>query len=168
MIIAPHLLVGAAISLKIKNIFLIAPLALLSHYLMDAVYHYDYPLMKGFKKKNEITPKIFLVAFLDFSAGFLGGIFLSISKHPLPQLAILGMFFAVLPDVLILFYYLIKNSSNVPAWILRLLKFHDRIHSFLHYPVGKKTPTSIVGAPLFPGIISEIVFTAVAAIVILI
>ena len=42
MIITPHMLVGAAIGARVRNIWLVFILAWLSHYLLDFLPHWDY------------------------------------------------------------------------------------------------------------------------------
>lgn len=150
MIFTPHLIVGAAIGSKFQNIFLIGFLALLSHYLMDALPHLEYPAGKELKRKGiKASSKAFMMIFADFCFGTFLALYLC-RANPRLDLVILGMFLSVLPDGVRGVYFLFKNwleklsAKNIVGKIIfRSLALLEDIHCLLHCPKIKKIPSGI-------------------------
>lgn len=183
MVLATHLIVGAAIGSNFRNVWLVAILGLLGHYLLDAIAHHDYSIeqlsQKGIKSSGRDVVKIFI----DFSFGFVLGIYLG-RMNPYPYFVLLGMFFTVLPDGLILFYYLfwrwLKKSSTLcftpHLWLkvrgfisevlLKFLILQKKFHARLHCPKSKRTPMGIE-TPLWQGIASQALIILMAILFIL-
>ena len=127
MILASHLLVGAAIAVKVNNIAFAIPLAFLSHYILDSFPHQEY-LIKNIKERN------WSKSFFDFSKiilDFLTGVFLIVFFSNNYFLAFLGGIFAILPDGLIFLQLIIPN---------KLLKIHFSFHEKFHFLRNKKNP----------------------------
>lgn len=144
MILTPHLLVGAALAAKIHPFTLAATLAILSHYVLDAVPHWDY-LVPNIRAKNWLRA---LPEFLKVFADFFSGIILIFLLAKNPLLPLLGGFFAVLPDAVIFFTIIL--AKNKP------LNFHEFLHGKLsHWFCHKKIP-------LFWKVISQIGTIAIA------
>ncbi len=117
MIITPHMLVGAAIGSQFNNPWSVFILGLFSHYLLDALPHWDYLSdLKIFKSKH--LKKICL----DFA---LGGFFVLILIWSSPQklFILIGIIAALLPDFLSLLYY----NFNI-KWLRVLFLIHQEIH----------------------------------------
>lgn len=130
MILTPHLLVGAALAAKIHPLALAAILALLSHYLLDAVPHWDYSTRAVIEKRWRNSLPVFLKIFFDF----LLGIFVIFMLAKNVPLAFAGAFFAVLPDA-ITPLFIILFSGN------KLLQKHHFLHDRIcHWFRGKKIP----------------------------
>lgn len=128
MISTPHLLVGAAIALHIKPVTLAAALAVFSHYILDAIPHWDYSTTNIRRKKWRKSLPAFFYISLDFSFGIL--LIILLTKNWF--LALTGAFFAVLPDVITFFYLILPNNKT--------LQTHEYFHHYLHWFRNKKIP----------------------------
>ncbi len=120
MVLTPHILAGAVIGSEIKNIWLIAGLGLASHYFLDSLPHWDY--------LTEINPgkiKDMAKIGLDILIG-LSLVWLIVEE--INWYLIIGIFFALLPD-LFQFLYLGFNFS----FLERLTKFHNFWHNKKKY-----------------------------------
>jgi len=136
MIITPHLLIGAAIGAKIKNIGWIIVLGLLSHLILDKIPHWDYgsKTMKRFAESKSY--KILFIFFLKLLIDGLTGLIIVIFiiwyrkmmklEHLTPIL--IGMFFAILPDILLGIFELSYIKSEKPS-----KNFIDFYHKTIHH-----------------------------------
>jgi len=123
MILSVHIILGAAIALNINPLFGGLLLAFLSHYLLDALPHWEYSI-KNIKEKNWRSSLVdFLKISLDIFFGFLIVYFLS--KNFI--LASLGALFAVLPDIFIFLNIILPNRI-----LGSLCNFHQKIHISNH------------------------------------
>lgn len=117
-----HVLTGTAIALAVKEPLLVAPLALISHFLLDATPHFDHPIYQyGSKYFTRI-----MVADGVLSIGTVSLVMIAV-----PQLAgviALGAFFAIVPDFLWLYYY----THGRPQWWF--FKFHSKIQWYERTP----------------------------------
>ena len=103
MIITPHMLVGAAIGAHCDNIWAAFCFGLISHYLLDALPHWDY--LKRVKISN---PDHLKKIGLDFILGGLLVLFLTWSS-PQKFFILVALGAALLPDCLETFY----NNFNI-------------------------------------------------------
>lgn len=117
MVITPHMLVGAAVGSKFGNPWLVFTLGLLSHYLLDALPHWDY--LKGIEIKN---PDHLIKIGLDF---ILGGFFVFLLTYSSEQrfLILIALLGALLPDILEVIYC----NFNI-KWLRPLSLIHHKIH----------------------------------------
>jgi len=129
MILAPHLLLGAAIASKVQNPVLAIILALLSHYLLDFIPHIEYDI-KNIKERRwrnagaEVRNVLF-----DFLAGILL-IFFSTNSGPLIYIC---AFVALIPDFLTFLNIALPN---------KILNLHDLMHRRkIHFLKNKKIPS---------------------------
>lgn len=129
MLSISHALTGAFIAVKVGNPYLAIPLIILSHYLEDAVPHWD--VGTGLGKGTKSSRDAFRHELIDLA---LAIIFLFVYFHPpltplsslLSAPAIWGALFALLPD----FLEAPRNFlSFEPRWLAPLNRFH---HSFHH------------------------------------
>lgn len=142
MILAIHLLTGAAIVLKIKFLPLALLLAFLSHYLLDSLPHWEYSIENIKERKWKNSFREFLKIALDLSLGvFL--VFLFSEKF---SLALLGGLTATLADS---FTFLSLIFSH------RLLEIGEVFHQKFHFPKNKKI------SPLW-GILAQIIIIFLA------
>lgn len=131
MVSTPHLLVGAALATKIHPLILAAILAILSHYVLDAIPHWDYSTTAIRKRRWKDSVPVFLKATLDFSLGIL--IILLLAENRFSALS--GAFFAVLPDAVTFLTIVLPNTNNRP------LKTHHLLHNKMgHWHKYKKIP----------------------------
>lgn len=135
MVLATHLITGAALGQVISNPALAFLSGFLSHFLLDAVPHWDYPLRTHkFDPENPLDPRmainrdfVFDLAkiFLDLLLGLLVLLLaVNFSAWQLNSAVIWGLIGAVLPDFLQFAYFKLE-------WpVLKLLqKFHVWIHT---------------------------------------
>lgn len=122
MIFTPHLLFGAAIASGIMPLSLGLFLAFLSHFLLDAIPHWDYPTknIKGRSWKKSYPE--FLQVAMDFS---MGSAFI-IAFAPQKLIAVTGGLIAASPDTLTLLAILLPACSPLQ----KFWKLHDSVHWF--------------------------------------
>lgn len=112
MLQTPHVIVGAAIAIKVVNPYLALPLALASHFVLDRVPHwnphtYTEAMKFGIPKRQTI-----IITLIDI--GLALGLGLFIAERFLPDynrvlIILLAAFFSVLPDVAKYPFFLFKN-----------------------------------------------------------
>lgn len=139
MILFCHLLVGAAIAVKIQILPLALIFAFLSHYVLDFIPHWEYSVDNIFKKQWKKAKFDFLKVVLDFGAGILLIVFINhISPichigyiSPIKPVGLINpvllacAFFAIIPDGLTLLSLLLPN---------KILSAHDKFHrDLVHY-----------------------------------
>lgn len=133
MILTPHLVSGALIGAKIHSFWAIMILAILSHFLLDRLPHWEYA-DRGLKEMEGRYFLIFVLkALVDLTIGLLivwrlfhtsAGLFYALG----------GAGAAVLPDGLIFLNRLTRQKIRTLAWCSR---WHDR----LHLPKEKNAPS---------------------------
>lgn len=148
MILASHVIISGILGAQTGNYFLAALTGFISHYILDAIPHWDKYLSPEFKKKTELkdgaifkekffwkeiskvvidiligTAIFFLIFFKFFSTGSIVS-------------AIVAIFFGVLPDPLQLLYFVTHS---------RFLKLNYDFQYFLHSVIYKKEPNFLPG-----------------------
>jgi len=127
VILTPHLLVGAAIGSKIKNYWAIFIIALISHFVLDAIPHWEYVIKIVGVSGNEFLA-ITVEALLDILVG-VSVISLLLKHSRLAKPALIGAFFAILPDGFIFVHALAQVFFNWNLTFLDpLINFHHQIH----------------------------------------
>lgn len=132
MILAPHMLVGSALALKIGNPLLGIPVAIISHYFLDATPHAEYPIhnLKFLRTKNfsEACSVLIKISCDIGSAVFL----ILLAAHYAHQsllFAIAGGFAGILPDSTHVLFMLFPGNE--------LLAKHYAFHHKVHFPKEK-------------------------------
>ena len=123
MTITPHALAGAAIGSKIHSYWLVAVLALASHYILDMIPHKEYDT-------GDLDRRVFGKGMiidlgkiaLDFSVALVLGFFLTKDRADMGYV-FAGMFFGILPDILT--YLKILLRFPLPRF---MQDFHVKIH----------------------------------------
>ena len=117
-----HVLTGSAIALAVRQPLLIVPLAVLSHFILDALPHYG--------SRQYLWGSRFFVPIMAtdgvFSVGSVIAIMLAAPQFA--GLVALGAFCAYLPDVFWLYYY----QHGEPQWWF--YRFHTKIQWFERPP----------------------------------
>ncbi len=136
MLSTPHMLVGAAITRLIPDPNLSIPLAVASHFVFDAVPHWDGSAPKPpFKRRQVIT------ASLDYLLG-LTIIYLLTQNSPDARLLFAGAIAATLPDIfqgiLSIINYVFKKS-----YLSMYTKFHVGIQGRLPLLLGLITSSLV-------------------------
>ena len=147
MIETPHVIVGAAIATKVVNPALALPLALVSHFVLDKVPHWNPHLYTETKKYGKPTSKSTLVVAADVTASLV--VALSVASLALPDntraLTILAAsFLSIIPDAI-----------EGPYFFLNIRpKF---IEKWINFQRAFQINTSFV-----PGVLTQIVTVAVS------
>lgn len=118
MVIAPHMLVGAAVGSQASNVWLAFCFGLLSHFLIDALPHWDY--LKGVDIGN---PNHLKKIALDFILG-TGLVLILIWSESQKLFILIAITGALLPDFLEVAY----ENFNI-----KLLRPFSRFHDWIHY-----------------------------------
>lgn len=144
----PHVVVGAAIALKVANPALALPLAFASHFVLEKVPHWNPHLNTETEKYGKPTKQSTKIVILDVTVALIAGFY--IASRVLPDtthfiIILAASIAAVLPDIVEgPYFFLGMRSKAVKRWIL----FQKSIQE----------DTTII-----PGIITQLV-TIVAAI----
>lgn len=144
MMITPHVLVGAALAMKISNPFTLVFFAFVSHFVIDMIPHHDYDI-DPFKKK-------FYKMLID---GVIAGLLLwyFVAHLPFEQqvLFVLGGFFAIFPDGLWMLHRLFSWKFLEPY-----VSIHHKLHWLIiqadnkaHPVIGLATQAVVVALSLY-------------------
>lgn len=126
MLSISHALTGAFIAHNLPEPYLFVPLALLSHYFLDHIYHFDAGV--GIKNgKRKLTTTFFLASADLLLALILVAVLWKQSPTNFSWQIWLGAFFGVLSDLLE-----IPQTIFRQTWHLKLLQpfysWHDKFH----------------------------------------
>lgn len=131
MLATPHTVLGILIATKIQNPVFALPLALLSHFALDLIPHWDF-----FTFRDKIGKKEKLEVVADFLVGFSLGMFFTLRALPNQGQAatiFLSCALANLPDAIEAPYVFLGYKNK---FIDGMIKFQRRLHSRLGYPWG--------------------------------
>lgn len=162
MILVVHILLGALIGLTIPHQYwLVFVAAFATHFLLDAVPHYEYriQLLKDRSEERRGILNIFKDKEAFFVLGkiaidFLLGMLIAASLvwfSPVKKYVLVGALSAALPDGLLALYW----ATKMP-----LLEKLARFHHFVHPKNNKNTP-------IFWGIATQIAVSLIAIILII-
>lgn len=149
MLELPHAVVGAAIAAKVGNPALALPLALASHFVVDALPHWNPHLNRELKEHGRITSRTTTFVVVDVVGSLIAGF--GIASTVLPDIThfwvvILGAFLAVLPDVVEAPYFFLRKEY---AFVGRLIAFQKSIQNDTSPLVGLTTQAILVAAALW-------------------
>ncbi len=127
MIIIAHILLGALIGKALNNLFLAIVLAFISHFILDALPHWD---VGSFKRRNEFDKRDWLIVFADLVIGAVLTIYFAIIFESWSIVAV--AFFSILPD-------LIDNGS----WLFNIhkkpfFKQFNELHEALSFEITEE------------------------------
>jgi len=129
-----HMLTGAVIAAAVREPLLVVPLAVLSHFILDAFPHFG--VAESDTKERNNHPLFRAVLTLDLLVLFAALILVPIifSGHVAWWVLLLGMVSAYIPDVVWLahFYHDKKGHTRKPP--MRLTRFHQKIQWFERPP----------------------------------
>ncbi len=146
MILLAHLLLGAVVGSKVKNLPAAAVPAPWCHYFVDLIRHTEYSVEHITSRNWKKSLPDFLKVFLDFSAGIM---LITLVSNRNPFIYACAMI-AVIPDMVTLLSLIFPN---------KILTIHDRFHTDIHFLANKKIST-------FWRIFTQ-VFTVIACIILL-
>jgi len=127
MILSVHMLAGAAIGSKVKNYWAIFILAIISHFIMDAIPHWEYTGLAA-NVSGDFFMSVTVKALLDILLGVIviGWLF---KYSGLARPTLWGAFCALLPDGLIFTYTLAQVLFGWHLdWLTYPIAIHDKIH----------------------------------------
>lgn len=117
-----HVLTGTAIALAVREPLLVAPLAILSHFILDAIPHFDHEVYR-------YGSRYFTRIMITDGVASIGSVVLIMFLVPhLAWVIALGALCAILPDFFWLYYY----THNRPQWWF--FRFHTKIQWFERPP----------------------------------
>ena len=133
MLLGPHILVGAAITTAVPNPLFGLLFAFLSHFLLDRIPHSEYSIepLKEIKTKGaRYCMPILRRVMLDIVTGMTLVIFAVALNQGERSffLALLGGFFGILPDGLVMLFFLKKDNGLFARGLKILYAFHTKIH----------------------------------------
>lgn len=134
MLTSVHLFVGAAIGEATGNVWVTIPVALISHYLIDTIPHYNPKPVKSYREKGlgGADKKDLLLKALEPLIGIGLLAFLIYMKDHLAVVMIIGAFFGWLPDLAIFLEWK-YNIKCRPAFIRQ---FETAFHPHTSFVVG--------------------------------
>ncbi len=124
MTVSNHVLVGAAIALAIKQPFLAIPLAVASHFLLDALPQF------GYHRQNYAVAFSHKLTYVEMCLDLAGMAFLSFVIGLAHPLALLIGFLAAAPDLEwpYRYFWFERKGKRPPASFY--MEFHRRIQWF--------------------------------------
>lgn len=151
MILASHIIISGILGSQTQNYFLAAIIGFASHYVLDAIPHWDY-LPEEFQSrvktdKEFVKNKKFWRELSKVAIDGLAGLVLLLTFAGFYQganiaSALISAFFGILPDALSLLYWITK-------W--RPIKWNHNFQVFIHYSIFKKPEPNF-----WPGIVTQI------------
>ena len=147
MLETPHVIVGAAIAIKVVNPALAIPLAFASHFILEKVPHWNPHLNSETEKYGRPSKQSTYIVIADVAASLaLGGYVASRALPDWGQTATIlaACFAAVLPDILEGPYFFLNMRSEI---IKKWIKFQKSIQ---------------VDIPIIPGLITQVITVLLA------
>jgi len=125
-----HMLTGAVIAAVVQQPLLVAPLAFISHFLLDMVPHFGVEESDTAERNNH--PIFRTVLFIDLAILFAALLCVPIlfSGEVSWWVLLLGMLSAWIPDAVWLMHYWYDYKGHVRKEPNRLTKFHQKIQWF--------------------------------------
>ena len=117
-----HAIIGTIIAAKVGNPTLAIPLAIVSHFLMDTIPHWDIATHRKEKTKSNLILEAFSDVLLGFILSFLILVFLF--PQTSPTYAFLMILVSQSPDWLTAPYYFFGIKEF--KWAYKLQKFFDK------------------------------------------
>lgn len=121
MLETPHVLVGAALAIKVQNPFISLPFAFASHFVLDKVPHWNPHLYTEKKENGKISKSSFTIVLLDSSIALISGTSIALLKSQNFtefMITITACFLSVLPDVIESPYFFLNQKSRImEKWI---------------------------------------------------
>ena len=149
MLETPHVVVGAAIAVKVVNPALAIPLAFGSHFILEKVPHWNPHLNKELNKHGKVTVKSIKLIIIDSSCALLLGLFIAYQALPNIYYALTilaACFLSVLPDVVGAPYYFLKAKNKI---LIKWVYFQKSIQSDAPLTYGLITQLLVIFAALY-------------------
>lgn len=163
MIITPHLLIGAAIGAKVKNIGWIIILGIISHIILDKIPHWDYGEKLEKFPHDKFFAKNLMILFSKMTLdGFVGLIILAMIIWQKNIFAwreliyiLIGICSSLFPDFILGTFKLIAHTKKFKKISEKYISFHDQ---FMHFSKHIQKPTLLgLGTEILIGIIAILI-----------
>jgi len=108
-----HAVTGGFIAGKINNPYVALPLALISHFVIDLLPHWNPSILKEKQKYGHLKKKTLAIIFFDSCLGLFFGLVLAFGKFPdINQMLLVlgGCFMGILPDLVEAPFFLLNNK----------------------------------------------------------
>ena len=141
MLETPHVIVAAAIAVKVGRPELALPLALASHFILDIVPHWNPHINQEVEKFGSVSKRSTVIVAVDSAIALLTGSL--IAYHTLPNYALVltvlaCCFLSVLPDLAEAPYFFLKMSS---------IRVSSKAHAYASVVIAP-CPASAAHAPV--------------------
>lgn len=115
------MIIGGAVGARSKNIYWAFFFGLISHYMLDAIPHWEY-----LSSLNQVVLPINMIKiFFDLSLGLLAiFLLLRFSSRKISWIVLIGVGASILPDAFQTIIYFFKLD-----WLMPLFNFHQWAHS---------------------------------------
>lgn len=126
MLESMHAITGAVIAYKLGSPLISLPIALLSHFLLDLLPHWNPSLTKEKKQKGRLGTKTKLLIYADCFWGLILGLWVAAKTLPdWPKLLVVlaGCLAAILPDLVEAPYFFFGRQNK---FISKLMEFQNR------------------------------------------
>lgn len=146
MVIFPHLLIGAAIGLRLPNFLAVFIFGLAAHFIADKIPHWDYEE----QKMTELNRRDFFYFMIKVSLDLIigGSLLFFLLRHQINwPYALVGALASALPDLPIFLRHFFPEIK----WLAAYQELHDANHLFKN-PRQRITPL----------LISEVAVVAIA------
>jgi hypothetical protein len=149
MLELPHTLIGALVATKIPEPRIALPLALISHFVLDLIPHWNPNLYTEKINDGQVAEKSIQLVVADTIASLILGSVIAWSFWPNINRIVtiyLACFFAVIPDVIEGLYFF--AGINHP-WLIELVKFQRRHQGKAGKKLGLAIQSAVVLVSLF-------------------
>jgi hypothetical protein len=126
MLELPHAVIGATIATKVGNPFLALPLALLAHFLLDILPHWNPHIFTEMQATGKVSKKSVTIIIVDALLAFIIGLYMAFQFWPDTNrviLVLLGAFMGVVPDLIEAPYFFFHSKNEL---LLKLIKFQGK------------------------------------------
>lgn len=148
MLETPHVIVAAAIAVKIGRPELALPLALASHFILDMVPHWNPHINQEVEKHGRVSKRSTIIVVIDSTIALFAGSFIAYQALPNYGLALTilaACFLGVLPDLAEAPYFFLDMKNKM---VRRWIHSHRNLQSDAPAFWGILTQIMIIGATL--------------------
>lgn len=121
MLETPHILVGSAIAITIRNPVISLPLAFLSHFVLEKVPHWNPHLNTETRNYGKVTKKSTYIVIVDSTLALTSGLTIAFVKSQntgQSLIIILACLLSILPDLIEAPYFFLGFKSKlIEKWI---------------------------------------------------
>lgn len=116
-----HVVTGGFIAGKINNPYVALPLALISHFVIDLLPHWNPSILNEKQKNGHLKKKTLGIIFFDSCLGLFLGLWLAFGKYPDINKMLLvlgGCFMGILPDLIEAPFFFLNNKFRLKPLVI--------------------------------------------------